>query len=124
MVVSTRPVRTSHHPAPAAATTDEGLAAKGWGGQDGDACRLFHGRGHCFPGLEHLNIDFFSPIVFITFYKPLENNGLKSFINHLWEIGKTQGLQAIIIQYRYQPEQKMACLRGEMPNKLLARETA
>ena len=34
--------------------------------------RLFHGRGHMFEGLEHVNIDFFPPVLLLTGYKPID----------------------------------------------------
>lgn len=33
-----------------------------------DACRLFHGRGHCYPGLEFINVDWFKPVVWVVIY--------------------------------------------------------
>ena len=35
----------------------------------GDAARIFHGRGHCYPGFEDLLIDFYPPVVLITIFK-------------------------------------------------------
>ncbi len=31
--------------------------------------RLFHGRGGCYPGLEFLSIDWYAPVILITWYK-------------------------------------------------------
>ena len=43
--------------------------------------RIFHGRGHRFEGLEHINLDWYPPVVLITGYKPIENlDGLVDLI--------------------------------------------
>lgn len=80
-----------------------------------DACRLFHGRGKCFEGLEQLTIDWFSPAIFITF-----------FAEHAPEV-ELEVLSAIecaypnfdgplIIQRRYIHGAPVELLRGELPN--------
>ena len=33
-----------------------------------EALRIFHGRGQLYPGLEHVCIDWFKPLVLITAY--------------------------------------------------------
>ena len=33
---------------------------------DGDAERLFHGRGGKFPGCEHLTLDWYPPVLFVN----------------------------------------------------------
>jgi len=37
-----------------------------------DCQRLFHGRGHAYQGLEHVNVDWFSPVVLITLYQEVD----------------------------------------------------
>ena len=45
----------------------------------GDATRLFHGRGHCYPGLEFVNIDWFKPLAIL---KDLQRHPAKNFVMH------------------------------------------
>ena len=33
--------------------------------------RLFHGRGHMFDGLQHINVDWYPPVLLITAYEPI-----------------------------------------------------
>ena len=33
------------------------------------AIRLFHGRGNCFPGFEHINIDYYQPVIIIQLFQ-------------------------------------------------------
>ncbi|QIZ75848.1 class I SAM-dependent methyltransferase [Ferrimonas lipolytica] len=35
--------------------------------------RLFHGRGHCFPGLEGITLDWLPPSLLLTQFRPLED---------------------------------------------------
>ncbi|MBN2653311.1 MAG: class I SAM-dependent methyltransferase [Spirochaetales bacterium] len=37
-----------------------------------DVCRLFHGRGGCFEGYQHLNIDLFGEVVFVVAFVRVE----------------------------------------------------
>jgi 23S rRNA (cytosine1962-C5)-methyltransferase len=41
--------------------------------QQPDARRVFHGRGHLFEGLEHINVDWYSPVLLVSGYKEIEN---------------------------------------------------
>ena len=36
--------------------------------------RLMHGRGGFFEGWEHVAIDWFTPVILVTFYAEKENN--------------------------------------------------
>jgi 23S rRNA (cytosine1962-C5)-methyltransferase len=37
-----------------------------------DCQRLFHGRGHAYENLSHINVDWFSPVILITLYKEVD----------------------------------------------------
>ena len=38
--------------------------------------RLFHGRGHAYPELEHVNVDWFEPVILITLYQEVDASWL------------------------------------------------
>jgi len=38
-----------------------------------EAHRIFHGRGQLFEGLEHLSVDWYSPVVLITTYEEIDD---------------------------------------------------
>ena len=38
-----------------------------------DARRVFHGRGHLHEGLEHINVDWYAPVMLVSGYKEIEN---------------------------------------------------
>ncbi len=65
-----------------------------------DAQRLFHGRGHAYPGLAHVNVDWLSPVILITLYQEVDSD---------WLIEQAKVLKALInecrsvqVQYRYE----------------------
>lgn len=41
-----------------------------------DAQRLFHGRGHAYPELTHVNVDWLEPVVLITLYQAVDDTWL------------------------------------------------
>lgn len=41
-----------------------------------DCQRLFHGRGHYYEGLSHVNVDWLSPVVLITLYQVVDEQWL------------------------------------------------
>lgn len=78
------------------------------------ARRLFHGRGHCFPGLEFINIDLFPPVVQIILYKKPEALWLEQLCIGLRE---SLGAQAncLVIQRRHLPGAPNDIVFGELP---------
>jgi len=62
-----------------------------------DTRRLFHGRGHCFPGFEHLVIDWFSPVAVVRLYKAAEEAWLAQLCEGLRQFGQ---IEALVVQQR------------------------
>lgn len=78
----------------------------------GDACRLFHGRGHAYDGFEHINIDWLSPIILITLYKEEDNAYLQSLARQLQEeVGSL--CKSVMVQFRCRPMAPIELLWGE-----------
>ncbi len=59
--------------------------------------RLFHGRGHCFEGFEHLVIDWFSPVAVVRLYSAVDDSWLDSLCAGLKQF--TQ-IEALVVQQR------------------------
>ncbi|MEA3361743.1 MAG: class I SAM-dependent methyltransferase [Thermodesulfobacteriota bacterium] len=85
-----------------------------------DSRRLFHGRGHCFPGYEDLVIDWFKPVVLVTLYQQRDDFWLVQLVSllhcQLVDVG------AIILQERYLPGSPSRILSGELPAEINAVE--
>jgi 23S rRNA (cytosine1962-C5)-methyltransferase len=63
-----------------------------------DAQRIFHGRGRCYPGLEHVVVDWYAPVVLITAFDELsECELLLKTIRDSDGLGQIEG---IILQRR------------------------
>jgi 23S rRNA (cytosine1962-C5)-methyltransferase len=60
--------------------------------------RLFHGRGHAYPALSHVNIDWFEPVILISLYEEVEANWLAEQVANLKTL--TDKCQSIQVQYR------------------------
>ncbi len=86
------------------------------------ARRVFHGRGHCYPGLEAINADWFAPLLLVSVYQPLSDPArgeLESAVERL-----SASVQAVLVQHRYRRGGPMEVLRGPVPDTVYAREGA
>lgn len=85
-----------------------------------DSQRLFHGRGHTYEGLSHINVDWFAPIVFITLYQAVEAQWLNQQVELLREnISECKSIQ---VQHRYIKFAPIEVLWGESIEQATATE--
>jgi 23S rRNA (cytosine1962-C5)-methyltransferase len=86
-----------------------------------DSQRLFHGRGHCYSGLEMLAIDLYDPVVCVTLFVAGEHEAaiLRS-IERCYECF-TSRFEALVVQRRYLDGSPMEVLRGAQPETVYAR---
>jgi 23S rRNA (cytosine1962-C5)-methyltransferase len=76
-----------------------------------EALRVFHGRGHLYPGLEHVCIDWFKPLVLVTAYGEIADAGELSA--DIVEADKLGQVKSIILQKRYQQGAPVELLFGD-----------
>ncbi|WP_426415719.1 class I SAM-dependent methyltransferase [Aestuariirhabdus sp. LZHN29] len=79
--------------------------------------RLFHGRGHCFEGLEAVNLDALGRQWLLTFYREVGDGPLAQLVEALLQVAsRCEGgpLQALLVQRRYLPGAPTEALWGEM----------
>ncbi len=89
-------------------------------GPQPDTRRVFHGRGHLYPGLEHLSVDWFAPVVLITSYQDIEDTGaLRDAILGNDPHGQ---IESVMLQYRKQKGTPIHCLSGETINHCIVTE--
>ena len=76
-----------------------------------DCQRLFHGRGHAYENLSHVNVDWLCPVILITLYQPVEDAwlmeqaiALKTFIPIC---------RSVQVQRRYQKLSPTSLLLGD-----------
>jgi len=76
-----------------------------------DCQRLFHGRGHAYENLSHVNVDWLSPVILITLYQA---------VDEVWLLAQAKTLQAMItecqsvqVQRRYEKFSPTQVLLGD-----------
>lgn len=80
--------------------------------------RLFHGRGHCYQGLEFINVDYHPGLVFITLYQePLEEQDIIVFSQYL----AANYQLSVVIQRRYLRPVLVDVVAGVLPDPCVAR---
>jgi 23S rRNA (cytosine1962-C5)-methyltransferase len=85
-----------------------------------DCQRLFHGRGHAYPGLAHVNVDWFSPVVLITLYQEVEEAWLSEQVIVIQQL--LPQCLSIQVQYRSRKFSPSEVLWGEEITALSAQE--
>lgn len=86
----------------------------------GDSQRLFHGRGHAYPELEHVNIDWIAPALIITLYAEVERDWLEALCQELAALfPECESLQ---VQYRCRPKAPFEIMQGSEVSQLTAVE--
>jgi len=84
-----------------------------------EARRIFHGRGHCYAGLEHLCIDWFKPVVLISAWQAVDNaEELKQLI---LAADTTNQIESIVLQHRYLNQSPADTLYGEELDKIIVK---
>jgi len=82
-----------------------------------EARRLFHGRGHCYPGLEHLCIDWFNPVVLISTWQAIDN--AQALVDLILSADIHGQVKSIVLQHRYVTQSPAQVLYGEEPGKVI-----
>ncbi len=76
-----------------------------------DAQRLFHGRGHAYPNLSHINVDWLSPVILITLYQAVDRKWLEQQAILLKEL--VQDCRSVQVQHRYEKFAPTEVMLGE-----------
>ena len=85
-----------------------------------DCQRLFHGRGHAYPELSHVNVDWFSPVVLITLYQEVDEAWLSEQVSIIQQL--IPDCLSIQVQFRSRKFAPSEVLWGEDITELRARE--
>jgi len=73
--------------------------------------RLFHGRGHAYENLAHVNVDWLAPVVLITLYQEVEQTWLTT--NAEWLFSHINGCKSVQVQYRCRDKAPTELLLGD-----------
>lgn len=85
------------------------------------ARRLLHGRGRMFPGLEHLTIDWYPPLLLLTSYQTIPAEQLDALLRLLNQAAPGR-IETIVLQQRDSRPPRSELLLGSLPAQPLARE--
>ena len=78
-----------------------------------DAQRLFHGRGHCYEGVEHLTVDWYAPFLLISvFRRDVDRAWLETLATALVEV--VPAVTGIVLQWRDGRKTRAEILAGEV----------
>lgn len=88
-----------------------------------DSCRIFHGRGHVFPGLACVSIDFFHPLMLITLYDEPPSGWCEQFQREVIPVCVAI-TDVLVLQRRYLPKSPSEILKGQVPEVVFARRGA
>ncbi|WP_415845411.1 class I SAM-dependent methyltransferase [Stutzerimonas zhaodongensis] len=80
--------------------------------------RLFHGRGRCWAGLEHVTVDWLQGIVLVSLFREPAADDLDGLTRMLSSLTSEQawtasGAHSLLLQHRYLPDSRMQQLLGE-----------
>jgi 23S rRNA (cytosine1962-C5)-methyltransferase len=89
------------------------------GASKGDSRRLFHGRGRCWPGWEHVCVDIFSGVLTVTVFA--ERSDEQEWINQLVTLVQRHELCALVVQRRYLKPAQFERVWGNLPEPWFAK---
>lgn len=84
-----------------------------------EAQRLFHGRGHAWPGFEHVSIDWYNTLALITLFRESPQEWLGELCQWLQA---EAGAGSVVVQYRCRPGAPFETLAGECPDFMAIEE--
>jgi len=85
-----------------------------------DARRLFHGRGHLHEGLEHICIDWLSPLLLITAYSEITQ--LEQLLERLLATDAHGQINTVLLQNRFEKGAPARVLYGDPLEQLIVSE--
>lgn len=82
--------------------------------------RVFHGRGHLYEGLEHINIDWFAPVLLITAYAELASHD--ELLSLVKKADIENQIQAVVLQARHIKGAPAEVIHGQAIDKCIVKE--
>ncbi|MBV7564057.1 class I SAM-dependent methyltransferase [Pseudomonas sp. sia0905] len=89
--------------------------------------RLFHGRGRCWEGLEHITVDWLQGIMLVCLFRKPPTDQLQALQIMLLQLSESDewrgsGAHSLLLQQRYLPDSPMQRLVGELPEEWIIEE--
>ena len=88
-----------------------------------DACRLFHGRGHCFDELSFITVDWLSPVVRAVIYGERDAHTVAQIERAITGFADShREVEAVSLQHRHRGSSRQHIIHGTLPAACFARE--
>lgn len=87
--------------------------------------RVFHGRGRCWKGLEHLTVDWLQGVMLVSLFRDPGTAELQALTDMLGALGRSPEWPSdanLLLQHRYLPDSGTEALLGEVPEEWLISE--
>lgn len=92
-------------------------------GFNGDSCRIFHGRGLLYSGLESICVDVFAPVLLVSvFDDSIPEQLIEDWANNMMSRVVDRGIVCIALLRRYTKPSSIMVLEGQMPESVFASE--
>ncbi len=78
--------------------------------------RLFHGRGHAYPNLHHVTVDWLPPVALITLFAPEPLAEIEILADYL--LAKLPDCSSVQLQHRYQLSGPIDVIHGDIIKEL------
>jgi 23S rRNA (cytosine1962-C5)-methyltransferase len=88
-------------------------------GETRGVCRLFHGRGQCFPGFEQITVDLYAPYILITRFRGTDYD-VSDLARALMDV--RPDLAGVVVQTRDKRRTQVDVLHGARPGELTVTE--
>ena len=93
--------------------------AKRWP-ENGEARRVFHGRGHAYPGLEHVSLTAWPPYIQLALFAEEDEVWISELVEALVE--QVDDLEGIVLQQRAGRGTQSSVVFGDVPDSLTTLE--
>ncbi len=93
--------------------------------EQSELCRIFHGRGHVYDALSHLNLDFYPPYLFLISYEKIDTEELALVTELIWQQAKhliPNQVKGLIYQHRSGRETQSVVVEGDDPKSFTVQE--
>ena len=87
-----------------------------------NARRLFHGRGHCYPGYEHVVVAWYPPYLHIVLYAEVAPAGIDDLVGSL--LLARPDIEGVAVQFRDGRRTITKVWHGEVPDEHLVLENS
>lgn len=92
-------------------------------GDASDSCRIFHGRGRVYPGLEQITLDAFTGVLVLTLFTQQDSEWLDALIAAIGKAAQPR-IPTLVVQHRYLEGAPSAIFGAPLPEQNLAKRGA